>query len=99
MIPLLAIVVVFVRTMGARKLSEHEGRILKLVSGYMMAGFGLLLLAAPQLLSNPLASMAVLLVAVGAAFVTARLAAPLPAPTAGRGGVPPTGRNRPAGRA
>jgi len=78
-IPLLAIVVVFVRTMGARKLSEHEGRILKLVSGYMMAGFGLLLLAAPQLLSNPLASMAVLLVAVGAAFVTARVAAPLPA--------------------
>ncbi len=43
-IPLLAIVIVFVKTMGARKLSESEGRILKLVSGFMMLGFGLLLL-------------------------------------------------------
>jgi len=42
-----------VRThMGARKLSESEGRILKLVSGFMMLGFGLLLLLAPQMLTN-----------------------------------------------
>ena len=75
-IPLLAIVVVFVRTMGARKLSEAEGRILKLISGFMMLGFGLLLLTAPQLLTNPLASILVLLVAVGTAFVVARIAAP-----------------------
>jgi len=33
---------------GARKLSESEGRVLKLVSGFMMLGFGLLLLLAPQ---------------------------------------------------
>jgi thiol-disulfide isomerase/thioredoxin len=75
-IPLLAIVIVFVRTMGARKLSESEGRLLKLVSGFMMLGFGLLLLAAPQLLTNPLASILVLLVAVGAALLLARIAAP-----------------------
>jgi thiol-disulfide isomerase/thioredoxin len=75
-IPLLAIVIVFVRTMGARKLSESEGRILKLVSGFMMLGFGLLLLLAPQLLTNPMASIFVLLVAVGAALVAAKLAPP-----------------------
>ena len=75
-IPLLAIVIVFVKTMGARKLSESEGRILKLVSGFMMLGFGLLLLAAPQLLTNPLASILVLLVAVAVALVAAKFARP-----------------------
>jgi thiol-disulfide isomerase/thioredoxin len=75
-IPLLAIVIVFVRTMGARKLSEAEGRILKLISGFMMLGFGLLLLIAPQLLTNPLASILVLLAAVGIALVVAKVAAP-----------------------
>ena len=53
-LPLLAIVIVFTRTMGARKLTESEGRILKLVSGFMMLGFGLVLLFAPNLLTNAL---------------------------------------------
>lgn len=75
-IPLLAIVIVFVKTMGARKLSESEGRILKLVSGFMMLGFGLMLLAAPQWLTNPLASILVLVVAVGSALVAAKFAKP-----------------------
>ena len=75
-IPLLAIVIVFVKTMGARKLSESEGRILKLVSGFMMLGFGIMLLAAPQWLTNPLASILVLVVAVGTALVAARFARP-----------------------
>jgi hypothetical protein len=75
-IPLLVIVIVFVRTMGARKLSEHEGRILKLVSGFMMLGFGLLLLLAPQMLTNPMASILVLLVAVGVALAAAKLVRP-----------------------
>jgi thiol-disulfide isomerase/thioredoxin len=74
-IPLLAIVIVFVRTMGARKLTESEGRVLKLVSGFMMLGFGLMLLVAPNLLTNALASIVVLLVAVGAALLVAKLAA------------------------
>ena len=78
-IPLLVIVIVFVRTMGARKLSEKEGRILKLVSGFMMLGFGLLLLVAPQMLTNPMASILVLLVAVGVALAAAKLARPQPA--------------------
>jgi thiol-disulfide isomerase/thioredoxin len=75
-IPLLVIVIVFVRTMGARKLSESEGRILKLVSGFMMLGFGLLLLLAPQMLTNPMASILVLIVAVGVALVAAKLVRP-----------------------
>ncbi len=78
-IPLLAIVIVFVRTMGARKLTESEGRVLKLVSGFMMLGFGLLLLLAPQLLTNPLASILVLVVAVVVALTAARIARPQPA--------------------
>ena len=75
-IPLLAIVVVFVKTMGARKLAESEGRVLKLVSGFMMLGFGLLLVFAPQLLTNPLASILLLVVTVGVALVAAKFAKP-----------------------
>ena len=75
-IPLLAIVIVFVRTMGARKLTESEGRILKLVSGFMMLGFGLMLLLAPNLLTNALASIVVLLLAVGVAVLVAKFATP-----------------------
>ena len=71
-IPLLAIVIVFTKTMGARKLSESEGRILKLVSGLMMLGFGFVLLFAPNLLTNALASILVLLVAVAAALPGSR---------------------------
>jgi thiol-disulfide isomerase/thioredoxin len=75
-IPLLAIVIVFTKTMGARKLSESEGRILKLVSGLMMLGFGLVLLFAPNLLTNALASILVLLAAVGVSLVTAKFTRP-----------------------
>jgi thiol-disulfide isomerase/thioredoxin len=78
-LPLLAIVTVFTRTMGARKLTEAEGRLLKLISGFMMLGFGLLLLIAPTMLTNALASILVLAAAVGAALVVARVAASRPA--------------------
>jgi thiol-disulfide isomerase/thioredoxin len=75
-LPLLAIVTVFTRTMGARKLSESEGRLLKLISGFMMLGFGLMLIIAPNLLTNALASILVLAAAVGASLVVAKVAAP-----------------------
>jgi thiol-disulfide isomerase/thioredoxin len=75
-LPLLAIVIVFTRTMGARKLTESEGRILKLVSGFMMLGFGLVLLFAPNLLTNTLASILVLGVAIAASLLIARYATP-----------------------
>jgi thiol-disulfide isomerase/thioredoxin len=78
-IPLLAIVVVFTKSMGARKLSESEGRLLKLISGFMMLGFGVVLLVAPNLLTNALASILVLAAAVGLSLIVARAAAPRPA--------------------
>lgn len=53
-LPLLAIVLVFTFTLGARKLGERQGRVLKLLSGLMMLGLGLVMLIAPDLLSNPL---------------------------------------------
>jgi cytochrome c biogenesis protein CcdA/thiol-disulfide isomerase/thioredoxin len=49
-IPLLVIVMVFVITMGRRKLNERQGRILKLISGALMLILGLLLLLKPEIL-------------------------------------------------
>lgn len=75
-IPLLVIVTVFTKTMGARKLSEAEGRLLKLISGFMMLGFALVLLFAPSLLTNATISIGVLVLAVVASIVIARLTRP-----------------------
>ena len=60
-IPLLLIVAVFVWTLGSRKLSERGGRTLKLVSGLMMLGLGLVLLFADHLLENMLTAPLILL--------------------------------------
>lgn len=59
-IPLAVIVVIFTVTLGSRKLTERHGRVLKLVSGLMMLGLGLVLLIKPELLNNPLASAGLL---------------------------------------
>jgi hypothetical protein len=64
-IPLLMIVLAFVFALGGRKLKESEGRVLKLLSGMMMLGLGLVLLLAPDRLTNPLASALVLGMALG----------------------------------
>jgi thiol-disulfide isomerase/thioredoxin len=50
--PLLLIVLLFTLTMGRRKLSEGEGRTLKLLSGIMMAALGALLLVHPESLNS-----------------------------------------------
>ncbi len=52
MLPLQVILLVFVRTLGSRKLQEREGRRLKLLSGAMMIGLGTLLLFSPEGLSE-----------------------------------------------
>jgi hypothetical protein len=72
-VPLLAIVGVFVWTLGSRKLSESEGRFLKLMSGMMMLGLGLLLVFRPELLENMLAAVAILGVALAAAVTVTLL--------------------------
>lgn len=61
--PLLVIVTLFTIKLGSRKLSEHEGMVLKLLSGVMMLMLGTLLLVAPQLLNNVMVALALLLVA------------------------------------
>jgi len=63
-IPLLLVVVVFTATLGSRRLSETEGRTLKLVSGLMMAGMGAVLILAPELLHNVLTALALLAAAL-----------------------------------
>jgi hypothetical protein len=63
-VPLAAIVVVFTFTLGSRKLSEEEGRILKLLSGMMMLILGTLMMAAPELLTSISAAAGALVLAV-----------------------------------
>jgi drug/metabolite transporter (DMT)-like permease len=63
-IPLAAIVMAFVWTLGSRKLQLSEGRTLKLLSGSMMLGLGVLLLVAPDQLERIGAAIAVVLVAI-----------------------------------
>ncbi|MGE0081303.1 MAG: hypothetical protein AB7U81_08400 [Thiohalomonadaceae bacterium] len=65
-VPLMLIVLGYVYTLGSRKLSELEGRVLKLVSGVMMLGLGGVLLFAPEGLNNPLLAFALLFLAVSA---------------------------------
>ncbi len=51
-VPLLVIVILFSMTLGSHKLSEFEGRLLKLISGMMMLMLGLVLLLRPVLLQS-----------------------------------------------
>lgn len=71
-IPLLVILVTFTLTLGAAKLSEWQGRVLKLLSGILMLLLGLVLLARPALLNQMLVSAALL---AGAVLLTSLVAA------------------------
>lgn len=73
-VPLAVIVVVFTVTLGGRKLSEWQGRVLKLVSGLMMLGLGVVLLVQPALLSDPATSALLLAGTVSLAALVALLA-------------------------
>ena len=75
-LPLAAIVVVFARTLGTRKLSEREGRLLKLMSGLMMLGLGVLLLLAPERVSQVGIAFVLMAVAVATTVLVARLTRP-----------------------
>jgi hypothetical protein len=76
-LPLASIVVIFTVTLGARKLSEWQGRRLKLLSGLMMFCLGLILLIDPALLNNILMSAgllaAVLMIFSFIVFVTVKI--------------------------
>lgn len=76
-VPLALIVVAFARTLGARKLTEREGRLLKLLSGLMMLGLGALLLLAPEGISRLGVAFGLMAVALGLTWLAARLSRPL----------------------
>lgn len=74
-IPLAAIVLTVVVTLGAKKMTEGQGRVLKLVSGIMMFYLGLVLLIRPAFLNNILISaglLAVSLVTAGIIIIATR---------------------------
>jgi len=73
-VPLAIIVAIFTATLGSRKLSQWQGRVLKLLSGVMMLMLGAVILVNPSLLNNPLASLALLGTALFATLLVAWLA-------------------------
>jgi hypothetical protein len=60
-VPLMVIVVVFAVALGSRKMTERQGRVLKLASGSMMISLGSVLIVNPSILSR--VSYSVLMVA------------------------------------
>jgi hypothetical protein len=68
-IPLLLIVTLFVVTLGGRKLAMNEGRLLKLLSGTMMFGLGMVLLLQPKWLNNLWTGVGLLALAVATALL------------------------------
>jgi len=63
-LPLLTIVIVFVKTLGSRKLSQSQGELLKSISGFMMLGFGVFLITNPTILSNIFITGSLIVVAI-----------------------------------
>ena len=80
-IPIALIVLFFAVTLGARKLTERQGQILKLVSGMMMLGLGMVLFAKPELLNNIAVTAGLLGISLASSWIIAFAAGRL---TAGR---------------
>jgi len=72
-VPLAVIVVVFAVTLGTRRLSEWQGRVLKLFSGAMMLALGLALLVRPALISDLYTSVGLMFAALASAGLTAAI--------------------------
>lgn len=70
-IPMFLIVLGFTLTLGRRQLTEMQGRVLKLVSGFMMLALGAILLINPALLNSVLVSFIVLMLALGVSLLVA----------------------------
>ncbi len=64
-IPLIIIVLIFVITLGKRKLTEWHGQVMKLETGIMLTIFGLLFLINYQLLENIITPVALLITSLG----------------------------------
>jgi hypothetical protein len=68
-IPLIIIVLLFVVTLGKRKLSEWHGQIMKLETGIMLTSFGLIFLFNYKLLENILTPILLLIFSLTATFI------------------------------
>ena len=72
-IPLLVIVVLFSVTLGARKLQEEQGRMLKLLAGMMMLGLGLVLVIEANWLNDAGIAFALLAIALLSTAIIVRI--------------------------
>jgi peptidoglycan/LPS O-acetylase OafA/YrhL len=68
-IPLFLIVLVFSFKFSTHRLTEQEGRVLKLLSGLMMLMLGVLLVAAPEMLNQATTASLLLLIAIAATLL------------------------------
>jgi len=68
-IPLITILIVFVVKLGKKKLTEKQGRLLKLISGIMMFLLGLVLLISPYVLKNLFAAISIILISIISSFL------------------------------
>ncbi len=68
-IPLMVIVGITVMTLGHWKLSEFQGRLLKLFSGLMIFSLGEILLLNPNLLSNVFLALTILILSLFVTFI------------------------------
>jgi thiol-disulfide isomerase/thioredoxin len=71
-VPLLAIVATFGLTLGRHKLTDREGRLLKLLSGLMMLGLGVLLAFRPAWLNHIGVTLALIGLAMLGTFLCSR---------------------------
>lgn len=72
-LPLAAIVIIFARSLDAKKLDERQGRLLKLLSGLMMFELGALLLLAPERTASAITGLILIAVGGGLTWIAARL--------------------------
>lgn len=72
-LPLATIVGAFTMTLGSRKLTEQQGRVLKLLSGLMMLMLGAVLLVKPELLNNVLLAAGLLGASGALTFIIVKL--------------------------
>ncbi len=62
--PLLVIVLMFIKGLAGKKMTEERGRLLKAISGFMMLGFGMFLIIDPMILSNILVTGSLIALAI-----------------------------------
>ena len=72
-IPLIIIVVIFVATLGKRKLTEWHGQVMKLVTGIMLTSFGVLFLFNYKILEHIITPIVLLVFSLVATAVISRI--------------------------